>query len=166
MINRALFSSNSNEWATPQSLFDELDREFNFTLDPCSTHENAKCKKHYTIKEDGLKQSWGGESVFCNPPYGRTLHKWVEKAWKESTKPNTIVVMLIPSRTDTQYFHDYILHRSEIRFIKNRLYFNDGNGRAPFPSMIVIFRSGGGRNEEKKVEAKEEQIPLFEGDEE
>lgn len=166
MINRALFSSNSNEWATPQSLFDELDREFNFTLDPCSTHENAKCKKHYTIKEDGLKQSWGGESVFCNPPYGRTLHKWVEKAWKESTKPNTIVVMLIPSRTDTQYFHDYILHRSEIRFIKNRLCFNDGNGRAPFPSMIVIFRSGGGRNEEKKVEAKEEQMPLFEGDEE
>ncbi len=162
MINEGLFSSNSNEWATPQALFEELDREFHFTLDPCSTHENAKCKKHYTAEEDGLKQSWGGESVFANPPYGRELYKWVKKGWEESTKPNTTVVMLIPARTDTRYFHDYILHRSEIRFIKNRLYFNDGDGRAPFPSMIVVFRSGGGRNEEIETETIEEgQMTLF-----
>lgn len=93
----------------------------------------------------------GGESVFCNPPYGKGIHKWVEKAWKESTKPNTIVVMLIPARTDTRYFHDYILYRSEIRFIKNRLDFNDQGGRAPFPSILVIFRSGGGRKETNEI---------------
>ena len=145
------FSSESNEWATPQSLFDELDKEFHFTLDPCCTHENAKCKRHFTVEEDGLRQNWGGESVFCNPPYGKGIHKWVEKAWKESTKPNTIVVMLIPARTDTRYFHDYILHRSEIRFIKNRLDFNDQGGRAPFPSILVIFRSGGGRKESNEI---------------
>ena len=145
------FSSKTNEWSTPQDLFDELNNEFHFTLDPCSTHENAKCERHYTIEEDGLSQSWGGESVFCNPPYGKGIHRWVQKAWQESCKPNTIVVMLIPSRTDTRYFHDYILHRSEIRFIRNRLYFNDGDGRAPFPSMIVIFRSGGGREETNDI---------------
>ena len=146
-----IFSSQSNEWATPQKLFDELNMEFHFTLDPCCTHENAKCENHYTIEEDGLSQSWGGESVYCNPPYGKGLHKWVRKAWQESCKPNTVVVMLIPSRTDTRYFHDYILHRSEIRFIRNRLDFNDIGKRAPFPSMIVIFRSGGGRKEERQT---------------
>ena len=145
------FSSETNEWATPQDLFDKLNTEFHFTLDPCCTHENAKCSHHYTEEEDGLAQNWGGESVFCNPPYGRTLHKWVQKAWQESTKPNTVVVMLIPARTDTRYFHDYILHRSEIRFIRNRLDFNDAGGRAPFPSMIVIFRAGGGRKEQEEI---------------
>lgn len=150
-MNKALFTSNTNEWSTPQWLFNELDSEFHFTLDPCCTHENAKCRKHYTIMEDGLSKSWGGESVFCNPPYGRTIHKWVEKAWRESTKPNTIVVLLIPARTDTRYFHDYILYRSEIRFLRDRIDFNEIGGRAPFPSMVVVFRSGGGRKETDEI---------------
>jgi phage N-6-adenine-methyltransferase len=134
------FSSKSNEWATPQDFFDELDKEFHFTLDPCATPENAKCKKYYTIKEDGLKQDWQGETVFCNPPYGRKIKDWVKKCYEESQKPNTTVVMLIPARTDTNYFHEYIYGKAEIRFVKGRLRFGDGKDRAPFPSMVVIYR--------------------------
>ena len=81
MITEGLMSSKSNEWATPQAFFDELNKEFNFTLDPCSTHENAKCEKHFTIEEDGLKQDWSKDIVFCNPPYGTEISKWVEKAY-------------------------------------------------------------------------------------
>ena len=139
-MDRILFSSNSNEWETPEHLFKELDNEFHFTLDPCCTHENAKCKKHYTIEEDGLKKSWGGETVFVNPPYGRQLSKWVKKSYEESRKENTIVVMLIPSRTDTSYFHDYILDKAEIRFIRGRLRFGNATENAPFPSMVAIYR--------------------------
>lgn len=136
---KATRSSNSDEWETPAYLFEELNEEFRFTLDPCSTADNAKCLKHYTKEEDGLRWSWGGERVFCNPPYSK-ISTWVKKAYTESLKPNTLVVLLIPARTDTRYFHDYILHRSEIRFIKGRVRFS-GKDNAPFPSMVVIFRS-------------------------
>ena len=136
-MNEVMFSSNSNEWATPQWLFDELDKEFHFTLDPCATKENAKCKKFYTIIEDGLKQKWGGETVFCNPPYGREIGKWVKKSFEE--KGNAKIVILIPARTDTQWFHNYIYGKAEIRFLKGRLKFGDSKNSAPFPSMIVIF---------------------------
>ena len=137
---KGCFMSESNEWATPQYLFDELDKEFHFTLDPCSTEENHKCNKYYTKATDGLSQNWGGERVFVNPPYGSEISKWVEKSYREGTKDNTLVVMLIPSRTDTRYFHDYIYKRCEIRFVKGRLKFGDGKGSAPFPSMLVIYR--------------------------
>lgn len=139
MINKGLFSSETNEWTTPDDLYMELDEEFHFNLDPCSTDDNAKCELHYTIDTDGLIQDWGGQNVFCNPPYGKEIKKWVKKCYEESRKPNTIVVMLIPARTDTSYFHDYIYHKArEIRFIRGRLHFSDG-GPAPFPSMIVVF---------------------------
>ncbi|MBR4860234.1 MAG: adenine methyltransferase [Alphaproteobacteria bacterium] len=145
-MNKALLSSNSMEWATPQPFFDELNKEFNFTLDPCATDQNAKCRKYFTKNDDGLAQSWCGETVFCNPPYGRQIGKWVEKAYNEA-KRGTTVVMLIPARTDTTYFHDYIYKKHEIRFIRGRLYFGDGNGRAPFPSMLVIMRNTPQENE-------------------
>lgn len=140
-MNKVLFSSANDVWATPQNLFDELDQEFNFTLDPCALPDNAKCAKYYTPAEDGLAQSWGGgEQVFCNPPYGRKIYDWVRKAYNESKKPGTTVVMLIPARTDTRYFHDFIYHQAkEIRFIKGRLKFSNAKNAAPFPSMIVIF---------------------------
>lgn len=138
MITKGMFSSASNEWATPQEFFEQLDAEFHFTLDPCSTHDNAKCEKHYTIEEDGLSQNWGGR-VFCNPPYGRELPKWVKKCYEESLK-GTLVVMLIPSRTDTRWFWDFIYNKAEIRFIKGRLKFGDGKQSAPFPSMVEIFK--------------------------
>lgn len=140
MLSDGLFSSNSNEWATPVSLFRELDAEFHFNLDPCCTHENAKCELHYTIENDGLTKNWGGHRVFCNPPYGRELPKWVRKCYTEAQKPDTLVVMLIPARTDTSYFHDYIYHKArEIRFLRGRLHFNESKQGAPFPSMIVVF---------------------------
>ena len=142
MITSGMMSSNTPEWATPQKFFDELNREFSFSLDPCSTHENAKCKKHYTKEDDGLSKNWGGEVVFCKPPYGRELPKWGKKCYEESK--HATIVMLIPARTDTSYFHDYIYHKAEIRFIRGRLKFNDGKQGAPFPSMLVIYRASQG----------------------
>ena len=139
-MNSGLFTSNTAEWGTPQALFDELNEEFQFDLDPCSTHENAKCDLHYTKAEDGLQQDWTGHRVYCNPPYGREIGKWVKKAHDS----DCLTVMLLPARTDTQWFHKYIYGAGgvSIRFLPGRLYFNDGNGRAPFPSMVVIFEDG------------------------
>lgn len=140
MNTAVIFSSKTDEWSTPQDFFDELNKEFNFTLDPCATPENAKCEKYYTKEDDGLKQDWSGETVFCNPPYGRAIKDWVKKCYEESKKPNTTVVILIPARTDTSYFHDYIYHKAkEIRFIRGRLKFGNAKNSAPFPSMVVIF---------------------------
>ena len=139
MQTATMFSSKSDNWATPQSFYEDLDREFNFNLDPCADSQNHKCENYYTAEDDGLSQNWGGYKVFCNPPYSN-IAAWVEKAYREGCKDNTLVVLLIPARTDTRYFHDYILHRSEIRFVKGRLKFGEGKNSAPFPSMVVIFR--------------------------
>lgn len=140
MNNELMFSSKSNEWDTPKDFYEKLNEEFNFNLDPCSTHENAKCEKHYTILEDGLKQDWGGHTVFMNPPYGRDIRRWVQKAYEESKKPNTTVVCLIPSRTDTSYWHDYIFGKAkDIRFIRGRLKFGNSENAAPFPSAVIVF---------------------------
>lgn len=136
---KVLYSSNSDEYLTPEDLFCQLDDEFHFTLDAAATKENRKCERYYSLEDSGLDHSWGGEVVFCNPPYSK-IGKWVEKAFYEGQKDNTVVVLLIPSRTDTRWFHNYIHHRSEIRFVKGRLRFNSMGGNAPFPSMIVIFR--------------------------
>lgn len=138
-IKKALLSTGKNNWETPQDFFDELNKEFHFTLDPCSTHENHKCDCYYTEEENGLLQDWGGHVVFCNPPYSKKQQdKWVKKCFEEGKK--TTVVMLIPARTDTVRFHQYILPYAEIRFLKGRLRFGDSNENAPFPSMLVIFR--------------------------
>lgn len=137
------FSSESNEWATPQDLFNKLNEKYMFTLDPCATKENAKCDNFYTKQDDGLLQDWRDEVVFMNPPYGREISKWIEKAYTESLNGDCIVVCLIPSRTDTKYWHDFIFpYASEIRFIKGRLKFGGHKNSAPFPSAIVIFREG------------------------
>jgi site-specific DNA-methyltransferase (adenine-specific) len=138
-MNQVLFSSKSEEWETPQELFDELNKEFNFTLDPCATPENAKCKQYFTKEDDGLSQDWSGHNVFCNPPYGREIYKWVEKASKEAKNLAFSVIMLLPARTDTKYFHDFIYHKAEIRFLKGRLKFRGSKNSAPLPSRIVIF---------------------------
>jgi site-specific DNA-methyltransferase (adenine-specific) len=138
-ISKGLMSSETVEWATPQAFFDELNEEFHFTLDPCSTHRNKKCEKHYTKEDDGLSKDWSGEIVFCNPPYGREIVDWVKKCHLESMK-GTTVVMLIPARTDTSYFHDYIYRKHEIRFVRGRLHFNESKQGAPFPSMVVVMR--------------------------
>lgn len=137
-MNRDLmFSSKTDLWETPQDFFDEMDREFCFTLDACAIPENAKCERFYTPDMDGLSQKWGG-TVWCNPPYGRQIGNWVKKAAESSAT----VVMLLPARTDTKWFHDYILGQAEIRFIKGRLKFGGQKNAAPFPSMVVVFRNG------------------------
>ena len=140
MNTETMFSSKTDLWATPQDFYDKLNSEFNFTLDPCATPHNAKCAKFYTKEQDGLRQDWGGNTVFCNPPYGRDIYAWVRKCFMEAQKINTIVVMLIPARTDTRYFHEFIYHKArEIRFIRGRLKFGDQKNSAPFPSMVVVF---------------------------
>lgn len=139
-MDKVLFSSATDMWETPKDFFDELNREFDFNLDPCAVESNAKCSKFFTPEVNGLNQSWGGCRVFCNPPYGRQIYDWVRKCYNESKKPDTLVVMLIPARTDTRYFHDFIYHKAkEIRFIRGRLKFGGSKNAAPFPSMIVIF---------------------------
>ena len=130
------------DWETPPDLFNKLNKRFNFTLEPCATKENTKCKRFYTEEENGLKQDWSNERVFVNPPYGKEIKNWVKKCFEERNKAE-IVVMLIPARTDTIYFHEYIYHKAEIEFIKGRIKFlgnQKGSGSAPFPSMLVIFK--------------------------
>lgn len=135
---QALFSSATDLWETPQDFFDLLDEEVHFNLDPCALPTNAKCAKYFTPQEDGLKQDWQGHRVFCNPPYGKAIKQWVKKCHDEAQK-GTLIVLLIPARTDTSYFHDYIYHKAEIRFIRGRLRFGRADQNAPFPSMIVIW---------------------------
>lgn len=140
-MNRdVLFSSKSDLWETPKNLFEKLDEAFHFTLDVCAIPENAKCENYYTPEQDGLKQPWDGV-CWCNPPYGREIGAWVRRAWFGSAAGNT-VVMLLPARTDTKWFHDYIYKkdRVEIYFIRGRLKFGKSENSAPFPSMVVIFR--------------------------
>ena len=136
-----MFSCKTDLWSTPQWLFDELDKEFGFTLDPCATDENAKCKKYFTKEVDGLKQSWKDEVVFCNPPYGREVIHWVKKCYEESKNNNAKVVLLVFARTDTRWFHEYIYNKAEIRFLKGRLKFGDSKNSAPCPSIVVIFNN-------------------------
>ena len=135
-----MFSSKTDLWSTPQDLFNELDNEFHFTLDVCADEFNHKCDKYYSKEQNGLSQPWIG-NVWCNPPYGREIGQWVRRALFASVAGNT-VVMLLPARTDTKWFHDYIYKRDnvEIRFIKGRLKFGGSKNSTPFPSMIVIFK--------------------------
>lgn len=143
MNNNVMFSSTTDVWATPQRFFDELNSEFNFELDVCATPENAKCRRFYTKEQDGLAHPWTGR-VWCNPPYGREIGKWVKKAFETAARGG-LVVMLLPARTDTRWFHDYIYGKAEVRFIRGRLKFGDSKNSAPFPSMVVIFGEKGGR---------------------
>ena len=135
------FSSKSGEWDTPQGFFDKLDKQFNFTLDPCATEASTKCTKYFTEEDDGLAQSWKGHTVFCNPPYGRHIGEWLKKAYAESRQHNTLVVMLVPSRTDTKWWHDYVMRAKEVHLVRGRLKFGNSDNAAPFPSAVVVFHS-------------------------
>ncbi|MBG9915274.1 adenine methyltransferase [Bacillus sonorensis] len=134
-----MFSSETDLWATPQYFFDRLNKEFNFTLDPCSNGLNNKCDRYFTAEDDGLSREWQGETVFMNPPYGRVIGDWVRKAYEEGQKRGTKVVALIPARTDTKYWHEYVMNAREIRFVKGRIKFGDSKNSAPFPSAVVVF---------------------------
>ena len=135
------FSSKSSEWDTPQAFYDKLNKQFEFTLDPCATAASAKCKKYFTEEDDGLAQDWKGHTVFVNPPYGRGIGAWLKKGYEESKKHNTVVVMLIPSRTDKKWWHDYVMKAKEVHLVRGRLKFGSSANAAPFPSAVVVFHS-------------------------
>ena len=139
-INQGLYTSTTDLWETPQDFFDGLDTEFCFELDVCALPENAKCDKYYRPDDDGLAQPWEGV-CWCNPPYGRRIGAWVAKA-AQSAADGATVVMLLPARTDTRWFHGYIYGKAEIRFLRGRLKFGGSKNSAPFPSMVVVFRGG------------------------
>lgn len=141
MMTKGMYTSNSEEWGTPQGLFNRLNKEFNFTLDICASKENAKCPKYYTKEEDALKQEWGGV-IWMNPPYGRKIGIWVKKAKEAARQEKATVVCLLPARTDTAWWHDYVMKANEIRLIRGRLKFGNSKGSAPFPSAVVIFEKG------------------------
>jgi phage N-6-adenine-methyltransferase len=144
MNTDVMFSSATDGWETPQDLFDKLNAIYKFELDPCATEKNAKCVCYFTKEIDGLIQPWHEwNSVFVNPPYGREIGKWIAKAYEESQK-GALVVMLLPARTDTAWFHDYCT-KGYIQFLRGRLKFGGCKNAAPFPSMLVTFtpRIGG-----------------------
>jgi len=152
LVNQALFSSESTEWETPDDLFEALNEEFHFTLDVCASSKNAKGPRYFAEKDDGqcsavdgLVQDWSNDVCFMNPPYGKTIGLWVEKAYRESLK-GAVVVCLLPSRTDTRWIHDYVFGKAEVRFIRGRLKFGGATNSAPFPSMICVFREVQKRN--------------------
>lgn len=139
-IERMNLHSNKDDWCTPKDLFKRLDKEYHFTLDPCSTHENALCEKHYTKDENGLSQDWSGEVVFMNPPYGTDTGKWIKKGYEESLRGAT-VMCLIPARPDSRYWHEYVFpYASKILFLKGRLHFSESKHPAGFPSALVLFQ--------------------------
>ena len=142
MNNDLMFSSKTDQWATPQAFFDRLDARFHFETDVCALPDNAKCKRYYTPEMDGLKQEWSGV-CWMNPPYGREIGKWVRKAYESARDNSATVVCLLPARVDTQWFHDYILPNANIEFIRGRIKFGGASSSAPFPSMIVVFYPGG-----------------------
>ena len=140
---KTMFSSKTGEWATPQEFFDKLNWRFGpFDLDPCADSHNTKCANFYTEAEDGLSKDWSGHVVYVNPPYGRGIDKWIEKGYNTAKGGDSKVVMLIPARTDTKYWHNYVMKANEVYFVKGRLKFGDSVNSAPFPSAVVVFSSG------------------------
>jgi phage N-6-adenine-methyltransferase len=139
MISPSLYSSATDEWPTPQAFFDKLNRRYRFTLDAAASHDNALCPTYFTKEQDGLAQDWKDHRVFCNPPYGREIGKWARKAF-ESSQRGAMVVLLVPARTCTRWFRDWVERKAKIRFIPGRLRFGDGENSAPFPSMLALAR--------------------------
>ncbi|MBX4215587.1 phage N-6-adenine-methyltransferase [Candidatus Parcubacteria bacterium] len=140
-ISRELFSAASYLWPTPQKVFDGLHEEFGFTLDVCADATNTKCARFFQEEDEAMFSEWTGR-IWCNPPYGRTIGKWIERGMMAvDQKAAELAVFLLPARTDTKWFHHLVLpHASEIRFVKGRLKFGAAKHNAPFPSMIVIFK--------------------------
>ncbi len=135
-----LFSSEHGEWATPPALFAKLDHEFKFDTDVAASAANAKCRRYYTLTDDGLIQPWQG-TVWVNPPFGRNIGQWVEKAYREA-QTGSVVVMLLPARTDTSWWGSWVMMAAEIRLLSGRIRFGDAGNNAPFPSAIVVFKPG------------------------
>lgn len=139
-MNPVVFSSKTSEWSTPQAFFDAVDAEFGFSLDAAASSENAKCPRYFTAEDDGLLQSWDGV-VWVNPPYGHAIGRWVRKCYQESQR-GAVVVGLIPAKTETRWWHDYVMRSSEVRLIRGRMRFSGSRINAPFPSALVVWQPG------------------------
>ena len=138
-MTKGLTSTGNIVAETPKYLFDRISSIFNFSLDACALPENAKCENYYTPKDDGLSKPWMG-GVWCNPPYGREISSWVKKAYEESQKKyNNFVLMLLPARTDTKWWWDWVQGKATLFFIKKRVKFGDHNVGAPFPSVLALY---------------------------
>jgi len=138
-ITKGLTSTGNIVAETPKYLFDKISSIFNFSLDVCALPENAKCESYYTPEDDGLSKPWRG-GVWCNPPYGREISSWVKKAYEESQKEyNSFVLMLLPARTDTKWWWEYVQGKATLFFIKGRVKFGDHNVGAPFPSVLALY---------------------------
>ena len=138
-MTKGLTSTGNIVTETPKYLFDKISSIFNFSLDACALPENAKCESYYTPKDDGLSKPWRG-GVWCNPPYGREILSWVKKAYEESQKEyNSFVLMLLPARTDTKWWWDWVQGKATLFFIKGRVKFGDHNVGAPFPSVLALY---------------------------
>lgn len=139
MINEALYSSKSDMWETPHALYNTLYKMFDFQLDVCAIPENAKCEQYFTPEQNGLQQSWHPHKrIWMNPPYGRDIGKWMQKAYEESIK-GCIVVCLVHARTDTRWWHNWVQDKANVTFVKGRLKFGNAKHSAPFPSAIVVY---------------------------
>lgn len=138
MNKGAMFSSETDQWETPQDFFNKLDDVFRFDIDVCADSKNAKTELFYTKTDDGLTHEWFG-TCWMNPPYGREIQKWVEKAYKSAKQNGATVVCLLPARVDTKWWHEYC-KKGEIYFVKGRLKFGKATNSAPFPSAVVVFR--------------------------
>ena len=139
-MTKGMYSSNTDNWATPQAFFDMLDKHFHFELDVCASEDNHKCLNYFDKTDNGLEKNWSKVN-WLNPPYGKVIGDWIKKAYEESKKGCT-VVCLVPARTDTKWFHNYCFNYGEVIFIKGRLKFGNSNNSAPFPSALVIFGGG------------------------
>ena len=138
MNTDVMFSSATDQWATPRWFFNEWDAHFRFELDVCADHTNAKCDRYFNAEDNGLAQEWAPHRCWMNPPYGREIGRWVKKAYEESQKGAT-VVCLLPARTDTSWWHDYVIAHGKVTFIRGRLKFGTATNSAPFPSAVVVF---------------------------
>lgn len=146
IVNKQLATSdghtNKDLWETPDYIYNQLNAEFGFTLDPCCTQDTAKCGKFFIPDDDGLMQDWAGHVAFVNPPYSRgNIDKWVKKCYEESLKPRTLVVALLPVSTSSAWFHDWVWKKAELRFIKGRIRFKGAPFTAPFSSVIAIYNN-------------------------
>ena len=139
MINDGMYSSTHGNWETPQKVFDTLNEIFDFTLDVCATPETSKCGLFFSTAENALEQSWEGYSCYMNPPYGKEIIQWVRKASQEQHKPNTTVVALLPNRTDTDWYQEYVTKARYLIIIRHRLRFSNSKNSAPFPSVVAVF---------------------------
>lgn len=137
-LTKGLFTSRTEEWETPKYVFTALNSKFQFQVDVCATSENAKCKTYFDKSVDGLQRDWSPFRCWMNPPYGKNISKWMKKAFEESQR-GALVVCLIPSRTDTKWWHDWVMRASEIQFVAGRISFGNEKQSAPFPSCIVIY---------------------------